>query len=190
MLQTLFNYISNIHPLDDEITQALDLNFEIIEVPKRYMILKDGDTCDYLYLVLSGLVRMYYIKGDEEVCSLFIEEKHFLHVPNSFYKRKPGYQYVETLEPSVIARVHFDKLQHLYKTYPELNFIGRVITENYFVKSEERLYLLRKQTAEERYNYFIERYPSLLLRVPLKYIASYLGLTLETLSRIRNKIRK
>jgi CRP/FNR family transcriptional regulator, anaerobic regulatory protein len=190
MLQTLFDYIKNIHPVSDEITQELDRRFEIIELPKRHLLLKDGETCNYLYLLISGLVRMYYIKDDEEVCSLFIEEKNLFHVPNSFYSRKPGYHYFETLEPSVIARIHYDKLQQLYKSYPELNFIGRVITENYFVKSEERLYLLRKQTAEERYTYLADRYPSILQRVPLKYIASYLGLTLETLSRIRNKIRK
>jgi CRP/FNR family transcriptional regulator, anaerobic regulatory protein len=190
MLKTLISYITNIHPLNEEIIRALEQNFELVEFPKRHIIIKDGDTCNYLYLVLSGLVRMYYIKNDEEVCSMFIEEKHLFHVPNSFYKRKPGYQYVETLEPCTLARIHFDRLQMLYKTFSELNFIGRVITENYFVKSEERLYLLRKQTAEERYIYFSDRYPTLLQKIPLKYIASYLGLTLETLSRIRNKIRK
>ena len=89
-----------------------------------------------------------------------------------------------------MARIHYTQLQTLYKLYPELNYIARVITENYLVKSQERLFLLRRQTAEERYLYFTERYPTLLQKVPLKYIASYLGLTLETLSRIRNKIRK
>ncbi len=190
MLQTLFNYISNIHPISEEITRELDRCFEIIEVPKREFLLREGETCDYLYVVLSGLLRMYYVKDSEEICSLFIEEKYLFHSPHSFYRRKRGYEYIETLEPCKLARIHYDKLQQLYTSYPELNFIGRVITENYFVKSEERLYLLRKQTAEERYVYFSDRYPTLLQRVPLKYIASYLGLTLETLSRIRNKIRK
>ncbi|MCW3124264.1 MAG: Crp/Fnr family transcriptional regulator [Flavipsychrobacter sp.] len=189
MLKTLFSYLSNIHPLTDEVAEKLSSSFEIINVPKRQLLLKDGDVCNYLYVVLSGLARMYYIKDDEEICSLFIEEKYLFHSPHSFYKRKRAYEYIETLEPSVLARIHYDTLQELYKSYPELNFIGRVITENYFVKSEERLYLLRKHTAEERYLYFRERYPTLLQRVPLKYIASYLGLTLETLSRIRNKIR-
>lgn len=190
MLQQLFSYIQNIHPVSEEIISELDNCFEIIEVPKQHKLLKDGDTCHYLYFVIDGLVRMYYVKDDEEVCSLFIEDKYLFHVPNSFYSKKPGYHFIETLETSKIARIHRDKLQRLYRSYPELNFIGRVITENYFVKSEERLYLLRKQSAEERYNYFTDRYPTLLQRVPLKFIASYLGITLETLSRVRNKIRK
>jgi len=120
----------------------------------------------------------------------FVEEKCFFSAAQSFYSRQPGYEYIETIESSRLVRIRYDYLQFLYANYPELNFIARVITENYLVKNQERLYLLRKQTAEERYTYFINRYPSLLQRVPLKYIAAYLGLTLETISRIRNKIRK
>jgi CRP-like cAMP-binding protein len=190
MLTNLYEYINKIHPISDEIKQALDKHFEIIELPKRHLLLKDGETCNYMYVVLKGLARMYYVKDDEEVCSLFIEEKYLFNSPNSFYSRKPGYEYIETLEPSTLARIHYNHLQQLYNTHPPLNFIARVITEHYFVKSEERLYLLRKKSAEERYSYFTERYPTLLQKVPLKYIASYLGITLETLSRIRNKIRK
>jgi len=188
MLQTLYNYINSIHPINEEVTGALGNCFEIIEAPKKQQLLKDGETCQYLYLVLNGVMRMYYIKDDEEVSSLFIEEKYFF-TAQSFYSRSAGYEYIETIEPSVLARIHYDHLQRLFKTYHELNFIARVITENYLVKSQERLYLLRKQTAEERYLYFTEHYATLLQRVPLKYIASYLGLTIETLSRIRNKIR-
>jgi CRP-like cAMP-binding protein len=190
MLATLYNYINNIHPISADVINALDSSFEIIEVPKKQLLLKDGETCDYLYLVLNGLVRLYHIEGDEEVSSLFIEEKYLFNSPQSFYLRKPGYEFIEALEPTAVARIHYNSLQQLYSMYPELNFIARVITENYFVKSEERLYLLRRKTAEERYRYFIDRYPTLLQRVPLKYIASYLGITMETLSRIRNKIRK
>ncbi len=190
MLSTLYDYIRNIHPINEEITDALDNSFEIIDVPKRHLLLKEGDTCHYLYLVLDGLVCIYHIEGDEEVSSLFIEEKYLFNSPQSFYLRKPGYEFIETLEPTTLARIHYNDLQKLYQAFPELNFIARVITENYFVKSEERLYLLRRKTAEERYRYFIDRYPTLLQRVPLKYIASYLGITIETLSRIRNKIRK
>jgi CRP-like cAMP-binding protein len=189
MLQTLYSYINRIHPVSEEVMQAIGKYFEIVETPKRQVLLKDGETCQYLYLVLDGVMRMYYIKDDEEVSSLFIEENYFF-TAQSFYSRTPGYEYIDAIVPSKLARIHYTQLQSLYKEYPELNFIARVITENYLVKGQERLFLLRRQTAEERYIYFTGRYPTLLQRVPLKYIASYLGLTLETLSRIRNKIRK
>jgi hypothetical protein len=97
---------------------------------------------------------------------------------------------VETLEDSIMARVHYDKLQEIYRAHPEFNFHARVLTEYYFTLSEQRLYLLRKQSAEERYRFFMDHYPEWLQRVPLKYIATFLGMNLETLSRIRRKISR
>lgn len=190
MITRLFTFLNNIHPLDEQTEGAINQYFEITEVPKRHILLKDGEVCNYTYFLLSGLVRVFYIKDDEEICALFSEENDILNSPHSFYSRKPGYHYIETLQPSVLARINYDDLQQLYDRYPLLSHIGRVITENYFVRSEERLYLIRKQSAEERYSYFIDNYPTLVKKLPIKYIASYLGITSETLSRIRNKIRK
>jgi CRP-like cAMP-binding protein len=190
MLTPLIKYLNKIHPLSDEVTEELEKHFELFSVPRKHKIIRDGDTCNHHYYVVEGLVRLYHIKETEEISSLFIEEKYLFNVPNSFYTRTPGYMFAEAIEPTTLARIHYDQLERLYKKFPELNFVARVITENYFIKSEERLYLLRKQTAEERYVYFVHRYPTLAQRVPLKHIASYLGIKLETLSRIRAKLSR
>lgn len=182
--------MNSIHTLGDDVFEAFERCFEFIEVPKHTHLLREGDICDYTYVVLNGLVRMYYIKDDEEINAMFIEEKYFFNAPDSYYSRKPGYINMETIQPTKLARIRYNDLQRMYEMFPSLNYVGRVITEHYFVKSEERLYFLRKQTAEERYTYFLEYYPSLIQKVPLKYIASYLGISFETLSRIRNKIRR
>ncbi len=188
MLTPLFNHMNAIRPLSDEMKEVLSENLEIIEFPKKHILLKEGQTSDYIYVVLKGLLRMYYIKDDNEVCSRFMDEQHMAMSVNSFYSRTPGYEYIETLEPTTVARIHHDQLQKVYNTHDDFNYIARVITEQYFIRSEERLYLIRKHSAEERYVYFIEHYPELLQRVPLMYIATYLGITLETLSRIRKKL--
>ncbi len=190
MLSGLYKYMNAIHPLRDEIIQEFERCFEYVDFPKGHRLLRDGEVCNYTYVIISGLVRMYYIKDGVEISSMFIAENAPFNAPDSYYSRKPGYLYIDTIEPTRIARIHYNQLQNMYLKFPELNFVGRVITENYFVISEERLYLLRKQSGEERYSYFLGHYPGLLRRVPLKYIASYLGLSFETLSRIRNKIRK
>ncbi len=190
MLTKLLSLLNSVHPLDAETESIINQYFEIIEVPRRHMLLKDGEICNYTYFMLSGLVRVFYIKDDEEVSAMFSEENDILNSPYSFYSRKPGYHFIETLQPSVLARISYKDLQQLYLRCPILNHIGRVITENYFVKSEERLYLIRNHTAEERYAYFLDNYPSLVQKLPLKYIASYLGITPETLSRTRSKIRR
>jgi CRP-like cAMP-binding protein len=190
MLSPLYTYLNNVFPLSEEIIDNFEKNFEFIELPKNEYLLRDGETCNYIYVIISGLVRMFYIKDGEEICSMFIEENAPFNAPDSYYSRKPGYTCLQTLTPTTVARIHYDRLQHMYERHPDLNYAGRVITERYFVKSEERLYLLRKQSAEERYQYFLENYPQLLQKVPLKFIASYLGITNETLSRIRNKISR
>jgi hypothetical protein len=87
-----------------------------------------------------------------------------------------------------LTRIHYNTLQKLYKDFDSFNYTARVLTEQYFSQSEQRLYLLRKQKAEDRYRYFIENHPDLLQRVPLQYIATFIGMNLETLSRIRKKL--
>ncbi len=189
MLEPLFKVITSISPMSNELMASLEASFEITEVPKRTLLLADGQTSNYIYVVLKGLLRMYYVKDGEEVCSRFMDEQYLLAMSvNSFYSRQPGYEYIETLEPCVLGRIHYDKLQALYNTFIEFNYTARVITERFYIRSEERLFLIRKQTAEERYLFFSNKYPDLMQRVPLKYIATYLGLTLETLSRIRKKL--
>lgn len=189
MLDQLIEHLKSVHPLSAPLEAALR-EMEIIEVPKHYHLLREGQREDTAWFVLKGLVRSYYVKDGEEICCRFNHEQQVVISVNSFYSRKPGYECVETLEDSILAGIHYDRLQALYRDFPEFNFHARVLTERYFMLSEQRLYLLRKQSAEERYKYFMEHYPEWLQRVPLKYIATFLGMNLETLSRIRKKISR
>ena len=187
MLDAFIAHMRTIHPVSEGLENAFR-EMDILEVPRHEHLLREGQRADYGFILLKGLVRSYYLKDGEEICSRFMQEQHIVISVHSFYGRLPSYEYIEALEDSVVARMHYDQLQYLYKTYPEFNYIGRVLTEHYFSLSEQRLYLLRKQSAEERYRFFIEHYPEWLQRVPLKYIATFLGMNLETLSRIRKKI--
>jgi CRP/FNR family transcriptional regulator, anaerobic regulatory protein len=174
--------------MSEALRERLMNDLEIVEVPKRQVLLRDGQRADYLYVVLSGLMRSYYIKDDAEICSRFMKENHIVVSVNSFYSRQSGYEFIETMEDSVLARIHYDRLQQLYKDHDEFNHTARILTEHYFTLSEQRLYLLRKQKAEERWLFFTEHYADLINRVPLQYIATFLGMNLETLSRIRKKL--
>lgn len=190
MLTFLFDYLQSIRPISAETRADLERYLEIIEVPKHQILLKEGQVSNYIYIVIKGLLRMYYVKDGEDICSRFMAEQHISLSVGSFYNQTPSYEFIETLEHSTLARISFDHLQKLYNDHIDYNYVGRVITQDYFIKSEERLFQLRKQSAEDRYIYFATQNATLLQRVPLKYIASYLGITLETMSRIRNKIRK
>jgi CRP/FNR family transcriptional regulator, anaerobic regulatory protein len=187
MLDAFIQRLRTIHPVSEGLENAFR-NLDIIEVPKGTVLLREGQTEDFGWIVIKGLLRSYYLKDGEEICSRFNSENQIVLSVVSFYSRTPGYEFVETLEDCVLARAHYDTLQQIYRDFPEFNFHARVITEYYFTLSERRLYLLRRQSAEERYRYFMEHYPEWLQRIPLKYVATFLGMNLETLSRIRKKI--
>ena len=106
---------------------------------------------------------------------------------NSFFNRQPSQEYIETIEESTLCYIHYDELQKMYKDFIEFNVIGRVLTEKYYILCEERLQSIRKQKSEERYQFLLSYHSQILQRAPLKYVASYLGISLETLSRIRSK---
>jgi CRP-like cAMP-binding protein len=187
MLDAFIRRLQDIRPLSAEL-EARIRSLEIVQKPKGYLLLREGQREDYAWVILQGLVRSYYLKEDEEICSRFNEENQVVISVASFYGRTPGYEFVETLEDCILARIHYDELQEIYRAFPEFNYHARVLTEYYFILSEQRLYLLRKQKADARYNYFLEHYPEWLQRVPLRYIASFLGMNLETLSRIRSRL--
>ena len=189
MLDAFIQRLRGFHPVSEGLEQTLR-NLEIVDVPKHTLRLREGQREDFAWIILKGLIRSYYIKDGEEVCSRFNQEDQVVLSVTSFYSRMPGYEFVETLEDSVLARIHYNRLQEIYRDHPEFNFHARVLTEYYFALSEQRLYLLRKQSAEERYRFFMEHYPEWLRRVPLKYVATFLGMNLETLSRIRKKVSR
>src|SRR4051812_8571136 len=138
MLDKVIEIVRSIHPVSNELQEAIEERLEIIEAPKKTILLKQGQRADYLYVVLQGVVRMYYMKDEEEVCCRFLEDLQISASIISFFGRIPGYEIMETIEDTTLARIHYDKLQELYTDFPEFNYIGRVLTETYFIRSEER----------------------------------------------------
>jgi CRP/FNR family transcriptional regulator, anaerobic regulatory protein len=175
--------------LPDEVVNDILKYAEVREYKKDELILKPGMIANYASFVLKGIVRSYYIKEGEEITTKFLQEGATITSIYSFFSRKPGNEYIMALEDTTLASFHYDNMQRLYKEHPSFNVIGRVITERYLYFSEIELYNLRKVKAEDRYHFFEKHYSRLLQRVPLKYIATYLGMNLETLSRIRGRIK-
>jgi CRP-like cAMP-binding protein len=112
-------------------------------------------------------------------------EDDFATAYYSFISGKQSYETIACLEPTKVSAIHFDRLQELYKMFPETEKAGRLILEEYYLKMESRFYAIRFTSAEQRYRTFAEDRSQLLNRAPLGWIASYLGMTQETLSRIR-----
>jgi CRP-like cAMP-binding protein len=188
MLDHFLDRCNTIYPISPALRNMLQAETEIITLPRKHMLLRGGQRSDHVCMVLEGLVRSYYLNDGEEITTRLMPEGYLIMSVSSFYTRKAGDEFIETLEPVTLARLHYDQLQRIYRGHMEFNFIARVLTEHYLHLSEQRMYILRHQTGEEKYRYFMDMYPELLQRVPLKYIATFLGIQQETLSRIRKKL--
>lgn len=105
----------------------------------------------------------------------------------SFFLQQYSNEYVQALEDAVVWYICYDELQYIYKTFPEFNTIAATLTTKSYLLSENRAKLIRMKNGTERYNYMLQQHPDLVLRVPAKYLATYLCVTEETLSRIRAK---
>jgi len=184
-MKELLAYLNSIYPLSQPAIEYLTEHLKEIEIPKKEFILKQGRICYNIYFVERGLLRCFYIKDDKEINSWFMKEQDVIFSVESFLNQTPSYENIQALEDCVLYYIDYNELQYLYNNCPEFNFIGRVVTEKYYKLSEQRLYSLRMQKAMERYNFILNHFPQIILRVPSKYIASYLGITEETLSRMR-----
>lgn len=156
--------------------------------PKKHRLLHAGQTENYLSFIESGMVRYYLSKEEEELTFAFSFERSFVSGYNSFLTQAPSVYNIETLTPAKLWRLSYSDLQSIYRETAAGNAIGRQASEDLFLKKSQRELSLLNESAEERYlNLFTER-PQLIREIPLKYIASYIGITPQALSRIRKRI--
>lgn len=190
MIEQLLNRLNALHPMDEQLTGRIKEVTIISTYPAKTYLLRDGQICDRACMVVKGLARASYVNEDRDITSRFMDEGFIITSWVSYYHQQPGDEFIETLEDTTLACIRYNDIQQLYKDYPIFNIIGRKQTEYSLYTSEMRTRMLRKQTAKERYTFFLQNHPDLLNRVPLKHIASYLGMNEETLSRIRSQFRK
>lgn len=184
-LKELLQLLENIHPLSGELKEFLFEHLVVMEVSRKNFILKRGRICHNIYFIGKGLVRCFYLKDDKEVSSWFMKEGDVIISVESFLNQSVSYESIQALEDTELYYLNYEDLQYCYVNFSEFNFIGRVLTEKYYRLSEQRLHSLRMQRAHEKYQYLLQNFPQLVQRVPSKYLASYLSITEETLSRIR-----
>lgn len=182
--QLLYDYL----PLTDEQWEVFRQGFKVRKYQKGDFILSEGETERFLSIVLSGCTRHYVMVRGEEKSFDFSFQHEFNCSYSSFIQQEPSCFFVQALEDCVLASIHYDFLQQLYQHHPESNKFGRTAVEQYYIWREQREISLMTDSAQERYLRLMEKYPVYLEQVPLKYLASYLNIKPESLSRIRKKL--
>jgi len=183
----LVKFLDSIYPLSESLQEHLLHILKEKKLSKKEYLLKAGRICEHIYFIQSGLVRCFYLNETAEVSSWFMKEGDVIISVESFFQQKPSNEYLQALEDSTVHYITYTELQNTYRQFPEFNFIGRILTEKYYTLSEQRLYSIRMKNGAERYQFLMDNFPELILRVPSKYLASYLGITEVWLSKIRGK---
>lgn len=146
-----------------------------------------GHTCRTYYFLLSGIARIFYYKNETDITEHFAFENSFVVRFESLYTGKPSTKAIELLDESVVLSISALALEKLFDRYPQIERVFRKAGEAAHVETINRIESLQFHTAEERYEALVKQKPDVILRVPQKYIASYLGITPVSLSRIRGK---
>jgi len=175
-------------PLDEKHWDEFTKKNIRTEYKKKDLILKVGEVENYLSFVENGTARLFFEKANKELTIRFVFNYQYLTAYDSFTQRTPSRCNVEALTDMVVWRVHYDDLQELYKTHTVGNLIGRLTVETLYVEKLNREFSFLSDTAEERYLKLLKEQPNLFQIIPLKHIASYMGITPQALSRIRRRI--
>ncbi len=184
----LLQVLNNINILSPVIKSELESYLVEEHYPKKTILLKEGQVSHRIYFVKQGFTRAYYHKSGNEFTSWFMGQGEIIVSVYSFFSRKPSFENIQVLEDSVLQSIGWDELQSIYKNHPEFNLTGRLITEQYYIRSEERAINLQTLSAKQRYENLLATYPGILQKASLGQIASFLSIKQETLSRIRGKV--
>jgi CRP-like cAMP-binding protein len=188
MFDLLYNKINTIVPIGKEEFNHFKTSFVPKKLKKRQYFLQEGDVCKYQAFVEKGIMRSYTIdeKGNEHVLQ-FASEGWWAADLSSYLTNEPSFLNIDALEDVELLLLSKPLWEKAMKEIPVLEHYFRIIIQNHLVATQKRLLQSLAETADEKYNKFLQTYPECVQRLPQHQIASYLGITRETLSRVRKQ---
>lgn len=182
----LINHITNFIPVSIELKNRLETICQTQNFPKNHFLHKPNRVCLNTYFINKGLIRIYYLKNEKEITDNFSAENEWITSIYSFLQNIPDHFHIQTLEETELVSISLNDLESCFKDFPEMERFGRMLISKYFLEQSERIISLQFNSAKERYQFFERTSKNKLSRVPLGMLASYLGMTQETLSRVRS----
>lgn len=188
MTNKIAEYIEKFVKLTEEESQIFSSYFKEVKIKKRQFIVQPNFTARHRHYVLKGAFRSYVVGDDgQEHTITFAIDDWWITDYNSYIFQQPATMFVVALEDSIIIQIDYDNEQELKQLSPKFEKFFRIMAERGLASQQRRIISNLTQTAEERYDNFVSKYPQIVQRVPQYALASYLGMTTEFLSRIRNK---
>ena len=183
--EALFQHFSQYIRLSDALKEALSARVSFQSFKKGDMVQRADQVCTKSYFIRQGLMRLYFLKDGKEITEYFAAENEWVNSPRSFRTRKPDIYFIDTIEACTCFCLHVDDLVYLFDHFPEMERYARLSMGTAFGHFMERITSMRFTSAKEKYQHFLETYHDVHHRIPLGMVSSYLGITQETLSRIR-----
>ncbi len=183
---TITKFLTTLVPFTGDELNDILAHFKKESVPKNQILVRQGEICNSLYYIEQGMGRSYYLnENGKEITQWFFGINKFMTSADSFFQQSPSIYYLEILEDAIVYNISKADIDQLFAKYPKMEKLGRLVAIEMLTKMVNKLNAIQFQTARERYEYMLAEFPDIAYQVPLGHIASYLGMTQETLSRIR-----
>lgn len=187
--ENLRRFIYDVFPIATQPLEQIISQFNAMEIPKQAYLLKAGRMCNNYFFLEEGFLRAFtYDVDDNEVTTAFYSANAVVFEVASYFLRTPSKENIQALAPCKGWFITFDQLQYLFHSIPEFREFGRTVLVKGFISLKQRMLSLINETAEQRYENLIKAKPEIFQHAPLKNIASYLGITDTSLSRIRKEL--
>lgn len=186
-MQHLIAHINHFIPVSDGLKERLQDMSEVQVLPKDYFLYKPNKVWRNTFFINKGIIRSFHLKDDKEITDSFWAENEWITSTSSFLENIPDLFYIKTVEQCEVLKFSLKDLEKCLSDFPEMERFGRMLVSKRVKEQSERLVLFRSYSARERYQFFEETAKNKLYRIPLGMLASYLGMTQETLSRIRSR---
>ncbi len=187
-MEEIKKFIDTIYPMNDSDWVFFSSKLYREDFKKKSTLIAIGDIENHMSFLAEGIVRYYIPREESDLTFGFLFENQFVTAYDSFITQTPSQYQIETLTNATLWRITYQDLQEVYQKTESGNYIGRRMAENMFLIKSKREIALLSKTAEERYLHLFRERPNLIKEIPLKYIASYIGVTPQALSRIRKRI--
>ena len=187
-MEEIKKFIDHIHPMSTTDWDFFSSKLQQQNLEKNTALVKMGEVENYLSFISEGIVRYYIPQVESDLTFGFLFENEFVTAYDSFITRTSSPYEIDTLTNTTLWRISYEDLQEVYQKTVSGNIIGRRMAENMFLIKSKREIALLSKTAEELYLDLFRERPKLLKQIPLKHIASYIGVTPQALSRIRKRI--
>jgi len=190
MIDAFKKYVNQFIQLEEDEFHAIANILVKRKLAKKELFVRTNEICNKILFFKEGYFRFYHIDpGGNEITSDFYFAPGFITSYTSFITGNPSFVYVQAMDNMEVFEFGKSDIHKLYSQYACFERLGRIIAESIAISFEKHLFLLLNQTAETRYRNLLEKYPQFIQQIPLQYIASYLGITQETLSRVRKSLQ-